>query len=218
MPQIFGPIANSVARVVLVSILIVPFLAIGLGYAVMRSQYVTGASITRDQPVPFSHEHHVTGLGLDCRYCHSSVERSAVAGVPPTETCMTCHSQLYTQAKMLEPVRTSLAENRPIHWQRVNVLPDYVYFDHSIHIAKGVGCTTCHGPVGTMALMRQAEPLTMGWCLNCHHDPTPYLRDRSAVFDPEWKPPAQQEEDGKKRLIAYLINNKHLTDCSICHR
>jgi hypothetical protein len=218
MPQIFGRAANSVARAVLLSILIVPFLAIGLAYAVMRSQYVTGASITRDQPVPFSHEHHVTGLGLDCRYCHSSVERSAVAGVPPTETCMTCHSQLYTQAKMLEPVRTSLAENRPIRWQRVNVLPDYVYFDHSIHIAKGVGCTTCHGPVGDMALMRQAQSLTMGWCLNCHRDPTPYLRDRSAVFDPEWKPPAQQEEDGKKRLIAYLINNNHLTDCSICHR
>jgi hypothetical protein len=218
MPQIFGPAANSVARVLLLSILVAPFLAIGLGYAVMRSQYITGASITRDQPVPFSHEHHVTALGLDCRYCHSSVERSAVAGVPPTETCMTCHSQLYTQAQMLAPVRTSLAENRPIRWQRVNVLPDYVYFDHSIHIAKGVGCTTCHGPVGTMALMRQAQSLTMGWCLNCHRDPTPYLRERSAVFDPEWKPPAQQEEEGKKRLIAYLIDNKHLTDCSTCHR
>jgi hypothetical protein len=218
MPQIFGPAANSVARVLLLSILVAPFLAIGLGYAVMRSQYITGASITRDQPVPFSHEHHVTALGLDCRYCHSSVERSAVAGVPPTETCMTCHSQLYTQAQMLAPVRTSLAENRPIRWQRVNVLPDYVYFDHSIHIAKGVGCTTCHGPVGTMALMRQAQSLTMGWCLNCHRDPTPYLRERSAVFDPEWKPPAQQEQEGKKRLIAYLIDNKHLTDCSTCHR
>jgi hypothetical protein len=218
MPQIFGPAANSVARVLLLSILVAPFLAIGLGYAVMRSQYITGASITRDQPVPFSHEHHVTALGLDCRYCHSSVERSAVAGVPPTETCMTCHSQLYTQAQMLAPVRTSLAENRPIRWQRVNVLPDYVYFDHSIHIAKGVGCTTCHGPVGTMALMRQAQSLTMGWCLNCHRDPTPYLRERSAVFDPEWKPAAQQEEEGKKRLIAYLIDNKHLTDCSTCHR
>jgi len=124
-----------VARVVLLSILIVPFPGIALGYAVMRSQYVTEVSSTRDQPVPFSHEHHVTGLGLDCPYL-SSVERSAVAGVPPTETCMTCHSQLYTQAEMLEPVRASLAENRPIHWQRINVLPDYVYFDHAIHIAK----------------------------------------------------------------------------------
>jgi Cytochrome c7 and related cytochrome c len=218
MPQIFGPPANSIARVVLLSILIVPIPAIGLGYAVMRSQYITDASITRDQPVPFSHEHHVTGLGLDCRYCHSSVERSAIAGVPPTETCMTCHSQLYTQAQMLEPVRASLAENRPIHWQRVNVIPEYVYFDHAIHIAKGVGCTTCHGPVGTMPLMRQAQSLTMGWCLNCHRDPTPYLRELSAVFDPDWKPPAQQEEDGKKRLIAYHINNEHLTDCSVCHR
>jgi hypothetical protein len=218
MPQIFGPVANSVARLVLCAILVVPTVAIGLGYAVMRSQYITNASITLNQPVPFSHEHHVTGLGLDCRYCHASVERSAVAGVPPTETCMTCHSQLYTQAAMLAPVRTSLAENRPIHWRRVNVLPDYVYFDHAIHIAKGVGCTTCHGPVGAMPLMRQYQSLTMEWCLDCHRNPAPYLRARSAVFDPDFKSMPEPLEEGKKRLVAYLINNEHLTDCSVCHR
>jgi hypothetical protein len=204
--------------VVLVSVLVAPFIVIGLGYAVTRSQYVTQASITRDQPVPFSHEHHVTGLGLDCRYCHASVERSPVAGVPPTHTCMTCHSQLFTQAAMLAPVRTSLAEDRPIHWRRVNELPGYVYFDHSIHIAKGVGCVTCHGPVGAMPLMRQYQSLTMGWCLDCHRDPTPHLRPRDAVFDPEWKPPANQADEGKKLLIAYHIDIKHLTDCSVCHR
>jgi hypothetical protein len=204
--------------VVLVSILVAPFIVIGLGYAVTRSQYVTQASITRDQPVPFSHEHHVTGLGLDCRYCHASVERSPVAAVPPTHTCMTCHSQLFTQAAMLAPVRASLAENRPIRWQRVNELPDYVYFDHSIHIAKGVGCVTCHGPVNAMPLMRQYQSLTMGWCLDCHRDPTPHLRPRNAVFDPEWKPPANQADEGRKLLIAYHIDIKHLTDCSVCHR
>jgi len=218
MPQIFGPAANSVARVVLLSILITPFLAIALGYALMRSQYVTGASITRDQPVPFSHEHHVTGLGLDCRYCHSSVERSAVAGVPPTETCMTCHSQLYTQAKMLEPIRRSLADNKPVAWNKVNRLPDYVYFDHSIHVAKGVGCTTCHGPVGRMPLMRASAPLTMGWCLDCHRDPAPNLRPMSAIFDPEWVPPDDQLEQGKALLAQYHIDSSRLTDCSVCHR
>jgi hypothetical protein len=131
---------------------------------------------------------------------------------------MSCHSQLFTQAAMLAPVRTSLAENRPIRWRRVNVLPAYVYFDHSIHIAKGIGCTTCHGPVGAMPLMRQYESLTMGWCLNCHRDPAPYLRSRSAVFDPTWKPGADQAQEGKKRLISYHIDVTHLTDCSVCHR
>jgi hypothetical protein len=216
--QIFGPAANSIARVVLVSLLLAPFFLIGLGYAVTRSQYVSDVSITRDQPVPFSHEHHVSGLGLDCRYCHASVERSAIAGVPPTHTCMTCHSQLYTQAAMLEPIRTSLARDEPMHWQRVNVLPDFVYFDHSIHVAKGIGCTTCHGPVGTMPLMRQYQSLTMGWCLDCHRDPAPYVRPRSAVFDPDWKPPADQMQEGKERLAAYRIDVEHLSDCSVCHR
>jgi hypothetical protein len=131
---------------------------------------------------------------------------------------MTCHSQLYTQAAMLAPVRASLAEDRPIHWRRVNVLPDYVYFDHSIHIAKGVGCTTCHGPVGDMPLMRQAESLTMGWCLNCHRDPAPFLRARSAVFSPDWKAPADQADEGRQRLASYHIETNHLTDCSVCHR
>jgi hypothetical protein len=218
VPQIFGPAANSITRVVLISVLAAPFVVFGLGYAVSRSQYITGASITHDQPVPFSHEHHVTGLGLDCRYCHASVERSAVAGVPPTHTCMTCHSQLFTQAALLAPIRESLADNKPIRWQRVNALPDYVYFDHSIHIAKGVGCTTCHGPVGAMPLMRQAQSLTMGWCLNCHRDPAPYLRTPAEVFDPEWKAPADQLEEGRKRLVAYHIETQHLTDCSVCHR
>src|SRR5215472_1095117 len=177
MVQIFRPAADTVARVALVSILVVPFLAIAVAYLVMRSSYITNQNVTLEQPVPFSHEHHISGLGLDCRYCHSGVETSAVAGIPPTHTCMTCHSQLYTQAAMLAPVRQSLADGQPIRWNKVNKLPDYVYFDHSIHIAKGVGCTTCHGDVAHMPLMRQAAPLTMQWCLDCHRNPAPALRD-----------------------------------------
>lgn len=218
MPQLFRPYADSVARIVLVAIVVVPFLAIGVAYLIMRSEYITDQTITLNQPVPFSHVHHVGDLGLDCRYCHTGVETSPVAGVPPTHVCMTCHSQLYTQTAMLAPVRESIAEDRPIRWNKVNKLPDYVYFDHSIHIAKGVGCSTCHGTVDQMPLMRQAAPLTMGWCLNCHRDPTPYLRPQSAVFDPDWKPPADQAEQGRKLLVKYLIDNHHLTDCSVCHR
>jgi len=218
MPQLFRPYADTIARIVLISIVVVPFLAIGVAYWVMRSEYITDQTITLNQPVPFSHEHHVGDLGLDCRYCHTGVETSPVAGVPPTHVCMTCHSQLYTQTAMLAPVRESLADNRPLHWNKVNKLPDYVYFDHSIHIAKGIGCSTCHGAVDHMPLMRQAAPLTMGWCLNCHRDPTPYLRPHSEVFDPDWKPPADQAEQGRKLLVKYLINNHHLTDCSVCHR
>ena len=140
-----------------------------------------------------------------------------IASLPPTHTCMTCHSQLYTQTAMLAPVRESLAENKPIHWNKVNRLPAYVYFDHSIHVAKGVGCTTCHGAVATMPLMRQAAPLTMGWCLDCHRDPAPNLRTGSEVFDPDWQPPSDQDKRGI--VLAHLnLDNQHLTDCSVCHR
>ncbi len=218
MPQIFRPYADTVARFVFVAIVVLPFIAIGLAYQLSASAYVTGQSVTLDQPVPFSHKHHVGGLGLDCRYCHSAVEISTVAGVPPTYTCMTCHSQLYTQTKMLAPVRESLADGRPLHWAKVNKLPDYVYFDHSIHIAKGVGCSTCHGAVDSMPLMRQSEPLTMGWCLDCHRNPAPNLREPAAVFDPDWRAPADQKGRGEALLAHNHIDVAHLTDCSVCHR
>lgn len=217
MPHLFRPYADSVARAVLISLVIAPLLAIGVGYWITASGYVTNRALFVDQPVPFSHQHHVGGLGLDCRYCHTGVETSAVAGIPPTHTCMTCHSQLYTQTAMLAPVRASLADNRPIHWNKVNRLPDYVYFDHSIHIAKGIGCSTCHGDVATMPLMRQAASLTMGWCLDCHRNPAPNMRPASEIFVPDWKPPPDQKERGL--LLAHAnLDNKHLTDCSVCHR
>ena len=218
MPQLFEPWADSIARSVLVAIAAFPFFAIGVAYCVTGSSYITNQNITVHQPVPFSHQHHIAGLGIDCRYCHSYVETSPVASVPATETCMTCHSQLYTQAAMLAPVRTSLGENRPIRWRRVHVLPDYVYFDHSIHIAKGVGCTTCHGAVDRMPLMRQAATLTMGWCLDCHRDPAPHLRPMSEIFNPDWRAPGNALEQGRTLLAQYHIKTEHLTDCSICHR
>jgi hypothetical protein len=218
MPQLFRPVADSIARVILFAILLTPFIAAGVGYALTNSQYVTGRTITHGQPVPFSHAHHDGELGIDCRYCHTSVEKAAFAGMPPTKTCMTCHSQLYTNAAMLAPVRQSLAEKKPIHWTRVNRLPDYVYFDHSVHIKNGIGCTTCHGPVNEMPLMRQAAPLTMGWCLSCHRNPKPYLRPRDQVFSTSWKPPKDQAEKARRLLVEYHINTEHLTDCSRCHR
>src|SRR5689334_25434945 len=153
MAQIFTARASTILRLALVAIPVFPVAAFAIGYKVMQSPWVTRQDVTIAQPVPFSHEHHVGGLGLDCRYCHTSVTQSDFAGLPPTETCMTCHSQLWTQAPMLAPVRESLAQDRPLRWQRVNTLPGYVYFDHSIHVAKGVGCTTCHGPVAQMRLM-----------------------------------------------------------------
>jgi Cytochrome c7 and related cytochrome c len=218
MPQLFRPVADSIARVVLIAMLATPFVAMAAGYAVMRSEYITDESITLEQPVPFSHAHHVGQDGIDCRYCHTSVEKSAFAGMPPTHTCMTCHSQLFTNVAMLAPVRKSLAEHKPIHWNRVYRLPDYVYFDHSVHVQNGIGCSTCHGPVQTMPLIRQATPMTMYFCLKCHRDPKPFLRPQSQIFNMSWKPPKDQAEQGRKLLVQYHIDTEHLTDCSRCHR
>jgi len=218
MVQIFRPRSNTIAKVVMSLLAALPIVLVGLAYSVMNSPYVTDQSITREQPVPFSHAHHVGGLGLDCRYCHESVEKARFAEIPPTETCMTCHSQIWTNATMLAPVRDSLAKNQPIHWRRVHELPDYVYFDHSIHVAKGVGCSTCHGDVDRMPLMKQAAPLTMGWCLTCHRSPENYIRPLSAVFDMKWTAPKDQVDQGRRLVREYHIDIKHLTDCSKCHR
>jgi hypothetical protein len=219
MPQIFRPGANTLLRIALIAVfVVVPFLAVGLGMALIRSNYATGVGMPPAQPVPFSHKHHVGGLGLDCRYCHTGVETSPVAGVPPTETCMTCHSQLWTNAQMLAPVRESLAKQTPLRWQKVHNLPGYVYFDHSIHVAKGVGCTTCHGQVDQMPLIHQTAPLTMQWCLSCHREPERHLRPADKIFATDWKPPADQLEQGRRLVDTYHIDKGHLTDCSVCHR
>jgi hypothetical protein len=216
--QIFKPGADTIARLILIAIAITPFVFAAVCYAIAVSPHMTDQGIVVTQPVPFNHEHHVGGLGIDCRYCHNGVETSTVAAVPPTETCMTCHSQIWTNAAMLEPVRQSFASGEPIHWRSVNKLPDYVYFDHSVHIANGVGCTTCHGEVEHMPLMRQVAPLTMQWCLDCHRDPAPNLRPLEDVFATDWHAPKDQDERGKHLMETYRIHIANLTDCSVCHR
>ncbi len=170
------------------------------------------------QPVLFSHKHHVGEVGLDCRYCHVSVEVSSFAGIPPTSTCMTCHSQLFRTVPMLAPVRDSLAWDRSLRWKRVHVLPDFVYFNHGIHVHQGVGCSTCHGPVDRMQLTYRAKPLTMGWCLDCHRAPERYLRPREEVFDMNWRPPRNQLSVGRALAAQYGIKTARLSDCSVCHR
>jgi len=172
--------------------------------------------VPKVQPVPFSHRHHTAELGIDCRYCHTSVEESSFAGLPPTETCMTCHSQIWKNSPMLEPVRQSFREDRSIEWIRVNALPEFVYFDHSIHVAKGIGCTTCHGPVGSMPLTWAQNSLKMSWCLDCHRHPENNVRPKDQVFSVAYQPPANQTELGTKLVKEYKIYS--LTDCWTCHR
>jgi hypothetical protein len=216
--QLFRPGANSIAVGCIVALFALPAAAMAVTYLVWNSPYATNQFLTRDQPVPFSHAHHVGDLGLDCRMCHTGVEKAAFAGVPSTHICMTCHSQLWTNAAVLAPIRNSLATGQPIHWTRVNRVPDYVFFDHSIHVAKGVGCSTCHGPVQNMALMRAEEPLTMGWCLQCHRHPERYIRTKDRVFDMAWQPPEDQQTEGARLVKEYGIDVDRLTDCSTCHR
>ncbi len=219
MAQIFHPSSNSLARA---SIFGTIFLLGGWGWVaseVERSPWVTDAGVVRSQPVPFSHEHHVRGLGIDCRYCHTSVQDSSFAGLPPTKTCMTCHSQIWTNAALLEPVRKSWQTARPIEWTRVHNLPDFVYFNHDIHVAKGVGCSTCHGQVEQMPLMAAAATLQMEWCLNCHREPQRFLRPREKIFDMSWRPPPDQLARGAELASLYHIQTPQLMqNCSLCHR
>ncbi len=216
MPQIYHRAFNTISKV---SIFGAVFIIAGLGWVawvVARSSYVTNVDNARLQPVPFSHEHHVRGLGIDCRYCHTSVETSSFAGIPPTKTCMNCHSQIWVGSSMLEPVRESYRTGQPIPWQRVHRVADFVFFDHSIHVQKGFGCSTCHGRVDHMPLMWQRGTLLMEWCLECHRDPAQNVRPRDEVFNMEWEPPADQADKGRALVRAYGIRS--LTSCSTCHR
>lgn len=219
MPQIFHRSTNTISRVTIFGGVFLVMVVTLVGAGVIRASYVTDQDVVRDQPVPFSHQQHVSGLGIDCRYCHTSVEKISFAGVPPTQTCMNCHKQVWADSPMLEPVRASLRDNRPIEWVRVNNVPDFVYFDHSIHIYKGVGCETCHGRVDQMPLTRKAESLHMEWCLSCHRSPELYLRPREEVFTMGWQPPIPQAELGQKLMVSYRVDSpSKLTNCSICHR
>jgi hypothetical protein len=230
--QIFHRSANVISRASIYAGIFTLAFALWACIQFQRSPYVTYAGVVRPQPVPFSHQHHVGGLGIDCRYCHTSVETSGFAGIPPTKTCMNCHSQMWTSAPLLEPVRESLRSGRSLEWNRVNDLPDFVYFDHSIHVNKGVGCNTCHGPVDRMPMMFNYASLQMEWCIQCHRGPEKNLRPRDQVFNMRYQQPTTDLPvvvDGKSfteqmDLGKYLAQKYHLrtvldiTSCNTCHR
>ena len=230
--QIFHRSTNTISRATIFGAIFVIPMLFWAAAEVQRSPYVTYAGVARPQPAPFSHQHHVGGLGIDCRYCHTSVEVSSFAGIPPTRTCMNCHSQIWTGAPMLEPVRESFSSGKSLIWNRVNDLPDFVYFNHSIHINKGVGCNTCHGPVDRMPLMYNYASLQMEWCLNCHRAPEKNLRPRDQVFNMRYEEPSSakpimvdgktytdQISLGRDLVTKYKLRTvADITSCSTCHR
>ena len=216
MSQVFHRSTNYWSRASIIGVIVfLGFLAYVV-VAISWSGYVTGQGVTHDQPVQFSHAHHVGSMGIDCRYCHTSVEESAFANIPPTKTCMNCHSQIFANSPFLEPVRASFRTGKSIEWTRVHDLPDFAYFNHSIHVKKGVGCTTCHGQVDRMPLMWQEKSLQMEWCLDCHRNPERYVRPREAVFRVDYVEPPDQLELGRRLVAEYQIQK--LTSCSTCHR
>jgi hypothetical protein len=246
MPQIFPKAVNPIARVVVLGFPLLLGSAGLTGAAFYRSSYATGVDEILPQPVAFSHAHHVGQLGIDCRYCHTSVEHSSSANIPPTKTCMNCHQQIWQGADMLAPVRESYRQDKPIEWNRVHNVPHYVYFNHSIHVAKGVGCVECHGRIDQVNLVKQHATLLMEWCIDCHRQPESFLRPRSEVFSMTWTPakggvwkpedflhpesaaareligqprPTTQRELGELLKEQYKVRDKvTLTNCSMCHR
>jgi len=216
MAQIFHPSFNTLSKVSIFGAVFFLGAAVWGWDRALRAPYSTQVDVPREQPVPFSHKHHVAGLGIDCRYCHTSVEESAFAGIPPTKTCMGCHSLVWEDAPLLEPVRESYRTDLPIEWTRVHDLPDYTYFNHSIHLVKGIGCTTCHGQVDEMPLMWKANTLDMGWCLECHRNPEAFVRPREEVFSVDWDPASLTTDERRALVAEYEIES--LDNCSVCHR
>ena len=213
------PLFRRRAELAVKLVLLAVFLGAAAAFAVLVS-YADGYEAVGEpqaQPIPFSHKHHVGDVGLDCRFCHATVEKAAFPGMPSTQTCLGCHSQLFAHAAILAALRRSEAERKPLAWKRVHYLPDFVYFDHSIHVAKGVACVECHGRIDQMPLVWRTEKLEMGWCLSCHRDPAPRLHPREQVFSM----PAEPLPESDARLLAEslrLMDTRRLTDCSTCHR
>jgi cytochrome c7-like protein/class III cytochrome C family protein len=216
MPQIFKRSTNTLSRLSIFGALVVVAVALWGLAAVNRSAYVNGVGVARAQPVQFSHKHHAGELGIDCRYCHTQVEVAAVAGIPPTQTCMNCHAQIWSDSAFLAPVRASLESDQSLHWFKVHDLPDFVYFPHGAHVQKGVACVTCHGRIDQMNQVWPASSLQMEWCLDCHRQPERYVRPREHVFDMAWQPDGDQQSLGRELVAAYRIHTR--TDCSACHR
>ena len=217
MAQIFPRSMNTFARTSIFGGVAIVALLGGVAMKLDRAPITTKQGLVIHQPVPFSHEHHYSGLGIDCRYCHTSVEKAAYAGIPPVQTCNNCHSQIWNQSAYLEPVRASFRDDRPLNWIRVHDLPDFVYFNHSIHVRKGVGCETCHGRVDRMPLVFQAKSLQMEWCLDCHRDPSRYVRPLDHITTMGYVRPASV--NGADLVRDYKIAGvAELTSCSVCHR
>lgn len=220
MPQIFSRAADTFVRFGIVGTAAGIFAIALAAKGLSQSAYETQVGWVQDQPVPFSHAHHAGDLGIDCRYCHNSVEKSPRAGLPATKVCMTCHSQLWTGAEALAPVRRSFASGEPIRWNRVAQLPDYVYFDHSVHVARGVPCVECHGRVDEMPLTWRAKPFQMQWCLECHRDPAPRLRPPAEVtrMDLPRHDEAARRAFGNAQIRRLHIDLKRMDNCQLCHR
>lgn len=219
MAQLFHRGANNVAKASMVVAIVLGGVVFYAYTQIARSSYLTGRYQEKQQPVQFSHKHHVGDDGIDCRYCHTSVETSASAGVPPTQTCMNCHNQLYLDQEYLEPIRASYRDNKPIKWEKVHDLPDYAYFNHSIHVAKGVGCSTCHGQIDEMPAVYQENTLQMEWCLACHRNPENFIRPKSEIYNMQWEDSDLTAEERIKLKADYKIRSRELmTSCSTCHR
>ena len=229
MAQVFHRSSNVVAKVSIV-LLVLALPTVGAAGYFFNQSYTINLNVPLEQPVPFSHKHHVGDDGIDCRFCHSTVEKSAFAGLPSTEVCMSCHSQIWRDSPLLEPVRESFRTRKPIQWERVHDLPDFAYFNHSIHIKKGVGCVSCHGRIDEMPLTMKTKDLTMAWCVDCHRNPAKALRPREKVFDLAWTPgdtsrheegqhAESQEEIGRRLVVEnHIMTPFQLTNCSTCHR
>src|SRR5690348_5469845 len=207
MAQIFHRSANSLAKVSIVAALLMLGGVVLAAYKINSGAFITNVGVVQDQPVPFSHKHHVGDDGIDCRYCHTGVENSSFAGIPPTETCMTCHSQIWSNASLTQPIRDSWTSGKSIEWTRVHDLPDFVYFNHSIHINKGIGCSTCHGQVDEMPLTYRVNTLNMNWCVNCHRQPQRYIRPKSEVFNIDYVYPPNQAELGRQLVRQYHVQS-----------
>jgi Cytochrome c7 and related cytochrome c len=219
VPQVFPRAMNILSRVTLFGGILGTAILMWVCLMYTRSGYGTGAGAMVVQQPPFSHEHHVGVLGIDCRYCHTSVEHSSFAGLPPTKTCMNCHSQIWVGSQMLEPVRESYRTNTPLEWNRVYNLPGFVYFDHHIHVQKGIGCSSCHGEIDKMPFTFQAHSLLMEWCIDCHRNPEQQIRRREDVFNMRYKPPENQLALGRELVKRYDIRDStYLTSCTVCHR
>lgn len=216
MSALFPRHSNTLARVTLAIVATIPVVAIGGLMLYVRTPFAYGTNKPYEQPVQFDHRHHVKDLGLDCRYCHTSVEQSPTAGIPSTQLCMGCHGQIWNRSPLLDKVRDAYFKDKPIPWKRVHNLPDFVYFDHSIHVNKGVGCASCHGRVDEMASVQQVNILTMGWCLDCHRNPAPNIRPKSEITNLAWVAEGDPAELGQKLIQEYDVHTR--TSCSTCHR